>query len=219
VCGDNRTKSVERGGGARVPYSFTDSNRNTHRGGQPEVLVSLNPSVLPVTIGGPGRSTTLHTPDALVAYLPTRGRPNALSIGDRDFYAASDVERDGGGKLSGETVALTLALYLSDSGAALDGLGSFEVMARPFCTQGLAAGGDGILGTADDQLDLDSRITGPWALHANGAGAGRTVRDLLNLANQSLEGAKGAASPLKIYNALVRVNRAFDGCRRVVECP
>ena len=85
----------------------------------PEGFVSLNPSVLPVTIGGPGRSTTLHTQDALVAYLPTRGRPNVLSTGDRDFYAASDVERDGGGKLSGETVALTLALYLSDSGAAL----------------------------------------------------------------------------------------------------
>jgi len=182
-------------------------------------FLTLNPGLLPVTIGGPGRSTTLHTPDAVMAYLPTRGLPKALSPGDREFYAAGDIERDGGGKLSGETAAMTLALYLSDSGATLDGLGSFVLSSRPLCTQGLTAGLDGILGTEDDELDLRSPINGPWTLPGNVVGSGMTVRDLVILANQSLGGINGVASPVDVYNAVVRVNRAFDRCRRIVECP
>jgi hypothetical protein len=186
----------------------------------PDGFVALHSYLLPITIGGPGHSITLHTQDALMAYLPTRGLPGALGAGDVDVYTVDDVTRDGGGKLSGETVALTLSLYLSDSGAALDGLGSFVVSSsRPFCTQGLTVGADGILGTADDEIDPNSRITGPWSLPASVVGSGTTVRDMLALSNHALEGSDAVASPVGVYDAVVRVNRAFDGCRRIVACP
>ena len=184
----------------------------------PAGFMTRGPTILPVTIGGPGHSTTLHTVAALTAYLPTRGAPGALRAGERDLYTADDLVHDGGGKLSGETAALTLALYLSDSDAAFDGLGTMVLSTRPFCTQGLAPGDDGLVGTADDCIDPTSPVTGPWVLSRRVIGSGTTVRDLLASANQYLQGTTGAASAVEVYGALARINRAFYRCRRIVEC-
>ena len=185
----------------------------------PNGFVTLNPGILPVTIGGVGQSTTVHSQDALEAYLPTGGAPAALLPGDRDFYTAANVVPDGGGVLRGQTVALSLAVNLSSIGATFQGLAGLVLPDLHFCTQGLLAGSDGVLGTTDDQLDPGSAITGPWSLPSTVAVANNTVGDVLLMANQYLRGG-GSAPPIGDVNtAETTLNEAFDGCRRVVPCP
>ena len=185
----------------------------------PNGFVTLNPGILPVTIGGVGQSTTVHSQSALEAYLPAGGPPGALLAGDRDFYTAADVVPDGGGVLRGQTMALSLAVNLSNLGATFADLSTVVLPDVSFCTQGLLPGNDGVLGTADDELDPGSSISGPWHLPNSVAVANNTVADVLLMANQYLRGGTSAAPIGDVNNAETTLNEAFDGCRRVVKCP
>jgi cysteine-rich repeat protein len=185
----------------------------------PDGFVTRYPEILPVTIGGPGRSTTVTSQAALMAYLPTSGPPHALDQGVRVFVAPSDVVDDGGGVLSGQAVALKLAVHLSDDGGGPQGLDDMKLPHLAFCTQGLTAGSDGLLGTADDDLDPNSAIAGPFLFPKSIAVNETTVADLLVMADQYLRGASTAASIGDVNTAVTLLNEAFHECRRVVPCP
>jgi cysteine-rich repeat protein len=184
----------------------------------PGGFITRYPQILSITIGGPGRSTTVDTQAALIAYLPAGGSPQALYPGDRTFTVPSDVVADGGGVLKGQVTALTLALHLSEDGGAPQYFGDLELPRLGFCTQGLTPGNDGLLGTDDDELDPDDPITGPFVLPASVAVNQTTVKDVLVMANQYLRGASSAPSIGDVNTAVTMLNEAFDRCRRVVEC-
>ncbi len=185
----------------------------------PDGFVTRNPEILPVTIGGPGQLTTIATQEALIAYLPKGGKPRALFPGERAFSTSGDVVEDGGGSLAGQTVALALAVNLSEREATFPDFADLILPRTPFCTQGLLPGDDGLPGTEDDQLDPASPVTGPWHLPNTVAVANNTVSDLLIIANQYLRGESNTAAISEVNEALDTLNRAFDSCRRVVECP
>ncbi|MBI4514453.1 MAG: hypothetical protein HY699_01375 [Deltaproteobacteria bacterium] len=181
-------------------------------------FVTRNPAILPATIGEPGRATTVYTQAALIAYLPTGGTPHLLNSGDRHFVVPFQVVDDGGGVLSGQALALTLAVYLSDSGGSFAGFGSLFLTAEPFCTQALSAGPDRLLGTGDDELDVASSRSGPWVMAPSVVGDGMTVYGVLELANHYLGGGSGSATITEVNEALTTLNEAFDECRRLVPC-
>ena len=184
----------------------------------PGGFVTRYPQILPITIGGPGRSTTVGTQAALMAYLPAGGSPRALYPGDRTFSAPGDVVDDGGGVLKGQVTALTLAFRLSKEGGAPQYFGELELPRLGFCTQGLTPGDDGLLGTADDELDPDNPIAGPFVFPASVAVNQTTVNNVVVMANQYLRGASSAPSIGDVNTAVTMLNEAFDGCRRVVPC-
>src|SRR5262249_33692597 len=105
-------------------------------------LVTLNPSILPVTVGG-GLSLTVQDQSSLICFMPTTGAPSALCTGlggcgggmrievcttppilDPDGTFSSSGGQ-GGGTLTGETIALRLNIALSDGGATQPGLRNF----------------------------------------------------------------------------------------------
>jgi len=184
----------------------------------PGGFVTRYPQILPVTIGAPGRSTTVSTQAALIAYLPAGGSARALYPGDRTFTASGDVVDDGGGALKGQVTALTLAVHLSEDGGAPQYFGEVELPRLGFCTQGLTPGDDGILGTEDDELDPDDPIAGPFVFPASIAVNQATVNDVLVMANQYLRAASSAPRIDDVNTAATILNQAFDGCRRVVPC-
>jgi cysteine-rich repeat protein len=188
-------------------------------GNGPNGFLTLHPDILPVTIGGPDQSTTVRSQEALIAYLPKGGTPTELLPGERDFWTAADVVDDGGGVLAAQTTALALAINLSNNGGAFEGLASLILPDGHFCTQKVTAGADGVLGTADDQLDSGSPVSGPWSIHDSVAAVNNTVGDLLIMANQYLRGGSSAPSISDVNNAVSTINEAFDECRQVVECP
>jgi cysteine-rich repeat protein len=188
-------------------------------GNGPRGLVTRYPQILPVTIGGPGQSTMVSTQAALIEYLPAGGPPQALYPGVRTFSVPSDVVEDGGGVLKGQVTALTLALHLSDDGGAPQYFGELELPRLGFCTQGLTPGNDGLVGTADDELDPNNTIAGPFVYPASVAVNQTTVKDVVVMANQYLRGASSAPSIDDVNTAVTTLNEAFDGCRRVVQCP
>jgi cysteine-rich repeat protein len=177
------------------------------------------PDILPVTIGGPERSTALHTQAAVSAYLPKGGPASALSNGERDFYAAEDIFPDGGGVLAGQTTALSLAINLSNSDEVFANLGALVLPIDPFCTQPLNPGDDGLIGTEDDVLDASAEISGPWTIPGSIATAGNTVGEVLLMANQYLRGSTSAASISDVNSAADTINNAFKECQQVVPCP
>lgn len=182
-------------------------------------FIDAVPEILPITIGGPEASTTIHSQGALAEYLPKGGPPDALATGDRNFHSAADVVDDDGGVLAGQIMALDLALRLSASGEVFGDLGSLELPQQPFCTQDLAPGDDGALGTEDDVLDGGAAIAGPWTLPATVATAGTTVSDVVLMGNHYLRGASSAAPIEDVNAAASALNLAFDGCRQIVPCP
>jgi hypothetical protein len=120
--------------------------------------------------------------------------------------------------LGGQTLALTLAVSLSASGEVFDTLGSQALPSQAFCTQGLLPGVDGWIGTADDELDPSSDLSGPYSFPASVVGIDNDVADLLTMANQTLRGAGAGPTISEVNSALNTVNLAFDGCRQVVPC-
>jgi len=188
----------------------------------PNGFLTLHPDILPVTIGGPDQSTTLHTVAALTAYLPKGGPPQRRLLPEaRDFYTAEDVadNDDGAGVLAGQTVSLSLAVALcGDLNPDGDRLGDLILPTVSFCTQGLTAGNDGILGTSDDELDPNSQLAGPFLLPSSVPVTNNTVKVLLAMSNQYLRGAVQAVAPSDLNQAIDTINQAFDGCRRVVPC-
>jgi cysteine-rich repeat protein len=185
----------------------------------PNGFVTLHPSILPVTIGGTDASTTIHSQDSLMSYMPKSGTPSALLPGERNFYDAGDIVPDGGGELAGQTLALSLAVNLSNSGATFNGLSSLVLPDLPFCTQALSPGLDGVLGTTDDELATMSPISGPWTIDASVAAVNNTVGDLLLMANQYLRGGSSAPTISAVNDAVTVINEAFDSCTQVVACP
>jgi hypothetical protein len=181
-------------------------------------FLTMHPDILPITLGGPGQSLTLLSQSAVMGFMPTGGTPHALFRGDVDFYSASDVFNDGGGVLAGQTLALSLAVGLSHDLGAGD-LAAMVLPTTPFCTQGLTAGSDGVLGTADDQLDPQSQVAGPYTVPSDIAVANNDVGTLLAVTNQYLRGATSTVSASDLNTALTTLNEAFDGCRRIVPCP
>ena len=175
--------------------------------------ITLNPGVLPASIGlpGTGQSVTVKTQAGLIAFMPTNGTPGQLdpANGNLVINTVSDVPTtesgDGAGTLAGQTLALTLNIKLSNSGAKPSGLRDQLLPPSPFCTtQGQFA---------FDQCILDNA---------------KTVDDLRTLADQALAGIpftdiENPADPCLTYSeidtALDTVNKAFDGCASIESCP
>jgi cysteine-rich repeat protein len=182
-------------------------------------LVTNNPGILPVEVGG-GLSVTVQDQSSLICFLPTSGPPSALCTGlgscggdmlidmctnppildpDGGFTASGG---QGGGTLTGETIALRLNIRLSDMGATQVGLRNF-VLPTVEC-EGICV----MVGTAPTYFPIDCNI-------ANGT---RTVGDLLVMADQALRDPTSFIPPslitrTNLVEALHSVNTAFQGCR------
>ena len=182
-------------------------------------LVTNNPAILPVTVGG-GTSLTVQDQSSLICFMPTTGTPSALCTGlggcggamvinacsnppildpDGGFTSSGG---QGGGTLTGETIALRLNIELSDAGATQPGLRNF-VLPTIEC-EGICV----MVDAAPTYFPIDCNI-------ANGT---RTVGDLLVMADQALRDPTSFQPPSTITRtnlteALHSVNTAFQGCR------
>ncbi len=188
-------------------------------------FLTRNPNILPLSIGGEDQSVEIESQQALETYLPTGG-PASCLVGEFKFTTAGDVTNvggasgTGGGIVIGQTIALSLAVELSEDLQPQYGdLSALVLPSLPFCTQGMSAGPDGILGTADDQLNTQDPITGPMSLPSDVAVINNTVADLLTMSNQYLRGGRVGVPVADINSALTTMNQAFDGCRQIVACP
>jgi hypothetical protein len=125
--------------------------------------------------------------------------------------------------LLGQTITLALNLRLDPD------LANFTLCST-IVTMGALPGPDGILGTEDDEPDVDgpNNILGdaddtitvviPASVLA-ALGPGATVADLLDLANRGLAGLSTGGASLSDINAAVdAINRGFDECRFLVSC-
>jgi hypothetical protein len=171
--------------------------------------------VFPATIGALGTaSVTINTQAGLIAFMPTNGPPNKLTLanGDVAISVAGDVpdpngsgsNGDGGGTLSGQTLAMTLSVALSNSGANPPGLGALVL--GSICT---CAGN----GPPSSPFMFSSCIL-------NNA---TTVNDLLSLANHALGNEQlSMIDPCLTYSdiesALDTLNQGFDQCKSVCDC-
>lgn len=191
----------------------------------PQGWVTLNPSILPASIGSPGTglSVTVNNQASLVAFLPTGGTANVLCgnpmpvpcPGDLVINTAADVpdpqaggsKGDGAGVLAGQALALTLNIALSDNGFNPPGLSSLLLPTAPFCT-----------------CAPSSAAAGPFAISACILANATTADDLLVLANQALRGVPLTSidtclSYSDITAALDALNTGFDECRGFCPCP
>jgi hypothetical protein len=162
--------------------------------------------------------------NCVITRLPAGSKPSALPSGLNATLSSpscqtspaiplqKDKWKNG---LLGQTVALSLNVRFDPD------LASF-VLASSFCTQGALPGPNGLLGDTDDVIDPNStplKLTIP-AKVLNALGSGATVADLLNLANSGLAGQSTNGSSLSDINKAVdAINRGFDGCRFLVNCP
>jgi hypothetical protein len=178
--------------------------------------ITNNLGVFPATIGALGTaSVTIKTQAGLIAFMPTNGGPNKLNPanGDVVINVAGDVpdpngsgsNGDGGGTLSGQTLAMTLNVALSNSGANPPGLGSF-MLGSSLCT----CVGNG---------PPSSPFTFSSCILSNAA----TVNDLLSLANHALGGEPltmidSCLTYSDIESALDTLNNGFDECKTVCDC-
>jgi hypothetical protein len=171
--------------------------------------ITAHPGVLPAFVGLPGQSVTVANQTALIAFMPTGGTPGPLLSGDLVLSSAVGIppNGDGGGTLTGQTLALTLSTALSNIGANPPGLGALQLaqLASPFCT----CAGSG-------------RATFP-ALPACILGNAATVQDLVVLADRALGGVPlGMIDSCLTYSlindALDTINNAFDACRQLCPC-
>jgi hypothetical protein len=198
---------------------YSASNGNNIANGPNGWVTKYKGTILPVAIGlpGTGLSVTIGDQPSLEAFLPTGGQPNVLCGNPMPVACPGNLfippsalpdgnGGDGGGTLSGQAVALSLSVALSNIGANPTGLGGQLLPSGPFCT-------------TKGQFVFDQCIL-------NNAG---TVGDLLNLANQALAGIPLTTieNPLdnpqclnfsEIESALDTVNMAFDGCRTFEPC-
>jgi cysteine-rich repeat protein len=184
-------------------------------------LVTQNPGILPVTIGAPGDlSLTVQDQASLICFMPCGGTPAVLCTGlgcsgdmlidacsnppilDFDSSGNGSSGGQGGGTLTGQTIAAKLNVALSDLNVPgiPTGLRNF-VLPQQLCTTN---------GTFPIDPDVADGIT--------------TVADLLTLADQALRNslAFNQNDPITrsdIAAALDAINRGFDNCASVVTCP
>ena len=185
-------------------------------------LVSLNPSVLPVTVGAPGDvSLTVDNQTALVCFLPTQGVPDGLCDGGLPG-CGGDMLIDtctnppildplggftssggqGTGTLGGEAIALKLNLALSDMGVTKPGL-------RDLVLPNLQCAGICV---------MENSVPTYYPISCDLADGVRTVADLVTLADQALRdpGSFEDSDPISLQElneAISSVNDAFEGCR------
>jgi hypothetical protein len=98
--------------------------------------------------------------------------------------------------LVGQVVALSLNVWLDPE------LGSLELPEGIFCTEG-------------EPNDVQCFVIPKWVhdrIDPN------TVDELLNLANDALNGDVAPAGIGAIYRAVAGINEAFDECRTIVAC-
>lgn len=169
--------------------------------------ITQNPGVLPATVGGGGQSLTISDQTSLIGLLPCGTTANQLNPGNVTIVNGVPLpaQCDGGGVLTGQTVALSLSTALSNNNFNPAGLSSLTLPSSSFCT--CAGAGP------------SAPYTISPCILANAA----TVNDLLILANQALGGINLGAIDIclsysEINNALDTINNAFDECRTVCPC-
>jgi hypothetical protein len=181
-------------------------------------VITLNPSILPVTVGAPGDlSLTVQDQASLICFMPTGGPPAALCTGlgggcggDMVINACSNPpildfnssgngssKGQGGGVLTGHAIVTKLAVALSSIGATPPGLGDF-VLPTTLCTS-----------------------KGTFAISPAIANGVLTVSDLLVMADQALRDPTSFNKPpitrSDITDALDAIDNAFDECASL--CP
>jgi hypothetical protein len=183
----------------------------------PTGVITLNPTVLPVTVGAPGDlSLTVHDQAALICFLPATGTPASLCTGlggcggDMLINACSNPPildfnpsgngssgGQGGGTLTGQTIVAKLAVALSALEATPPGLATF-VLPPQLCT-----------------------TAGTFTISPALANGVRTVSDLLLMADQALRDPNAFTGSQRsdLTNALEAVNQGFDECQSVLACP
>jgi len=208
----------------------------------PALIASLL-ATQPLVVGKLGaRSLTIPAAaTSLVSYrLPAGGTASALpNRGDQNLLTALLPLDNNGIKfnnvLLGQTITLSLNARLNP--------GLLNVsLANGLCTQGAAAGADGLLGTTeagpdrvkgtpDDFQSDDVPVSGNTqsltlstnvlkALISTSLGiTNSSVAGLLELANRALASQNtGGATPSEVNSAVDAVNQAFHECRLVVAC-
>jgi hypothetical protein len=129
---------------------------------------------------------------------------------------------DSGGKFENVLLSQTITLTLN---TRLSFWLSFMPLNETFCTQPALPGPDGLYNTGDDVVDASAPITAynipAVVLSAlDNLGLPRLVAGLLELANRGLANQPtGGASLSEINNGVDAINRGFDRCRFLVDCP
>lgn len=188
----------------------------------PQGWITLNPGVLPATIGG-SPSVTIGTQVGLEAFMPTNSGPNefcgnatpspcpgnvVINVpGDVPDPQGTGSQGYGAGTLAGQTLAMTLNVALSDNGFNPPGLSSLPLPSTPFCT-----------------CAPSSATAGPFSFSTCILTNATTVNDLLVLANQALRGVPlssidSCLTYSDIDAALDALNNGFDECREFCPCP
>ncbi|MCX7993888.1 MAG: HYR domain-containing protein, partial [Fimbriimonadales bacterium] len=196
-------------------------------------LIAMNP---PLTVGKPGRSLSFSATSAavscLIARLPAGGPASTLPAGLGNYVVDpgacptnSIIPLNPNGRfqnvLLGQTITLSLNVRLN--AMLLSNFGNMPIC-RTICTRAVLPGPDGLFGTPDDYPDpmaLPRCVTLPPSVLTalDNLGLPRTVGGLLELANRALAGhPTGGASLSDINSAVDALNRAFDGCKLMVEC-
>ena len=211
------------------PCSFTQGFYGNAKGkfnGTPSLtLISNLLAAGPLVVGKTG-TRSLTIPQSAVPLLqqrmPASTSPATLpNNGDQNLLTAVLSLNKGkfANILLGQTITLSLNVRLD---ATLSGV----QLRTNFCTQGVSAGPDGSLGTADDlpvsgdvqMFTIPDSVLAPLANPGLGIND-VTVRGLLELANRALAGLPTAAASLSDINSAVdNINRGFDGCRILVDC-
>jgi hypothetical protein len=174
----------------------------------------------------PTRSVTIDTLAALISYLPAGGTPKALAnnTGDKHYPPATSAggtsKGDGGGTLTGETMAVSINAFLSDAGFGPTGGGSFTPSgfsgftlpsSAPLVVCTRRSGPDLVLGNS---YDICQAFVYPSCV------AGKTVQDVIDCANDQL--GKGSNScgctASQLVVALDNQAYAFDECGYVIDC-
>jgi hypothetical protein len=179
------------------------------------------------TVGNhPTRSVTVDTLDALISYLPTGGTPKTLAnnTGDKHYPPAlspgGNSKGDGGGTLTGETIAASINAFLSDAGFGPQGGGSFTPSgfggftlpsSAPLVVCTKRSGPDLVLGTSDD---ICQAFVYPACV------AGKTVQEVIDCANEQLGTGSNSCgcTASQLVVALDNQAYAFDECGNVIDC-
>ncbi|MCZ7557018.1 MAG: immunoglobulin domain-containing protein [Bacteroidia bacterium] len=177
--------------------------------------IALVNTLLPITIGKPGRSLTFEANQGscLASKLPAGGPPSVLPSGIGDYSVGTSlcptntiIPLSSTGRfnnvLLGQTIALTLNIRRDNLLAAF-------TLPASFCTR----------------RDAQSPIAGPYAIPGlvftalSNLTLQHTAGGLLELANRALAGQSTAGASLShINDAVTAINEAFDECRTVVSC-
>lgn len=190
------------------------------------------------TIGIPGtQSVTIDNLETLIAYLPSTSTPNPFkdtgpfAPGTNTHYATPGQIPDpksggstgqGGGTLSGQTMACSMNTFLSSNGTGIGptggvatftpaGFGNFQLPAagKLLCTR--RSGEDKVLGTSND---ICQAFSYPSCV------AGQTVDQVRAAANNHLANGSNSlvCSASNLNNALNNINVQFDQCGWVIDC-